>query len=60
MFCRCKKTEFPKIRFVCRLSSARNRDDGTAFPVKAPLYEIKQSDLNGINSVEDMINWTEI
>jgi len=32
----------------------RYRDDGTAFPVKAPLYEIKQSDLNKINSLEDI------
>jgi hypothetical protein len=34
----------------------RYRDDGTAFPAKAPLYEIKQSDLNRINSVEDIKN----
>jgi len=32
----------------------RYRDDGTTFPAKAPLYEIKQSDLNKIDSVEDM------
>ena len=32
----------------------RYRDDGTAFPTKAPLYEIKQSDLNRINSVDDI------
>jgi len=32
----------------------RYRDDGTTFPTKAPLYEIKQSDLNKIDSVEDM------
>ena len=34
----------------------RYRDDGTTFPAKAPLYEIKQSDLNKINSIEDIIN----
>jgi len=32
----------------------RYRDDGSTFPVKAPLYEIKQSDLNSIDSVEDI------
>ena len=34
----------------------RYRDDGTAFPTKAPLYEIKQSDLNKINSTNDLKN----
>jgi hypothetical protein len=32
----------------------RYRDDGTFFPTKAPLYEIKQSDLNPVNSIEDI------
>ena len=34
----------------------RYRDNGTAFATRAPLYEIKQSKLNNINSVDDITN----
>lgn len=32
----------------------RYRDDGTSFPTKAPLYEIRQSDLNKVTSLNDL------
>lgn len=32
----------------------RYRDDGTSFKSRAPLYEIKQSNLEILNSVEDI------
>lgn len=30
------------------------RDDGTSFPAKAPLYEIRQSDLNQVATLHDI------
>lgn len=35
----------------------RYRDDGTFFYSRAPLYEIKQSDLHQINSIEDLLEF---
>ena len=32
----------------------RERDDGTSFILRAPLYEIEQSKLNKLNNVEDI------
>lgn len=36
--------------------SVRYRDDGTKFKMKAPTYEIKNSDLKPINELEDIWN----
>lgn len=33
----------------------RYRDDGTAFSSRTPLYEIKQYDLEELNSVQDIL-----
>lgn len=34
--------------------ATRYRDDGTSFKSRAPLYEIKQSDLEKLNSIDDI------
>jgi hypothetical protein len=32
----------------------RERDDGTSFVLRAPLYEIEQNKLNKLNNVRDL------
>jgi len=49
------KEEFEKKAKFYRKGQLRFRDDGTSFPSKAPLYEIRQFDLDPINSIEDLM-----
>lgn len=48
------KEEFLKKARFYQKGQLRFRDDGTSFPSKAPLYEIKQYDLDPINNIEDI------
>ena len=49
------KKEFLQKAHYYHKGDKRYRDDGTYFYSRAPLYEIKQSDLHTINSKEDII-----
>ena len=48
-----KENFFRRARFYDE-GTRRFRTDGTSFKTKAPMYEIKQSDLYPINSIEDI------
>jgi hypothetical protein len=48
------KEEFRKKSVFYNQGDKRYRDDGSYFLARTPLYEIKQSDLIPINSVEDL------
>lgn len=50
------KDNFLKKADYYDIGDKRYRDDGTYFYSRAPLYEIKQSDLIQINSLEELIN----
>ena len=49
------KEDFAKRASFYNKGDLRYRDDGTSFPAKAPLYEIKQSDLERANSLRELI-----
>lgn len=49
------KKEFDSRAKSYKEGEYRYRDDGTSFPTKAPLYEIKQSDLNVLNNKSDLL-----
>ena len=49
-----KKEFFDRSEFY-DTGSIRERSNGTKFTTFAPLYEIQQSNLNGVNSVEDLL-----
>lgn len=51
------KEEFLNKATHYKIGDKRYRDDGTYFFSRAPLYEIKQSDLNDINSIEDIYSF---
>lgn len=48
------KEEFLQRAQFFNKGDLRYRDDGTSFPTKAPLYEIKQSDLNRVDSLSEL------
>ena len=48
------KEEFLKKADFFEKGSIRNRSNGTSFVTKAPLYELKNSSLNPINTIEDI------
>lgn len=50
------KAEFQARARFYNKGEMRYRDDGTGFPAKAPLYEIKQSDLNRADSLQTLIS----
>lgn len=50
------KEQFLKEAKFYNKGDLRHRDDGTSFPTKAPLYEIKQEKLNKINNIEELKN----
>lgn len=49
------KEEFLQRSKFYNKGDLRYRDDGTSFPTKAPLYEIRQRDLNPSNSLEELV-----
>jgi len=53
------KEDFLRLASHYRKGDKRYRDDGTYFYSRAPLYEIKQSDLNPVDSLEDIINFVK-
>lgn len=48
-----KKDFLEKAKFY-KKGEMRFRDDGSGFPTKAPLYEIRQSDLNQVNTLQEL------
>ena len=48
------KEEFLERAKLYNKGDLRYRDDGTSFPTKAPLYEIRQSDLNQVATLHDL------
>ena len=50
------KNDFFKKAILYKQGSRRYREDGTHFEAKADLYEIKQIELNTINSTKDIQN----
>lgn len=50
------KISFTKKVAFYKKGELRYRDDGTSFPAKAPLYEIKQQDLVQANSMTELLS----
>ena len=49
------KDEFLQRAKFYNKGDLRYRDDGTSFPTKAPLYEIRQGDLNRSDSLRELV-----
>lgn len=55
--CGCiQKDRFRELASFYNKGDLRYRDDGTSFPAKAPLYEILQSDLVQVKTLEELLH----
>jgi len=56
----CPKDLFIKKASYYPQGTPRYRDDGSTFPSKAPLYEIKNSDIVDVQSIQDLIEGLDL